>query len=339
LKAIVFLFILTHNYFLTLTMREPLFVKQNSAKWKSFEEGISGTPDELADRFVQITDDLAYAKTFYPKSKTTAYLNGLAATLHQSIYKNKKVKSNRFKLFWMYELPLLFKTYQHPLLYSLIFFIVFSLFGALSAKYDEKFVQLILGPDYVNMTNENIAKGDPFGVYKSSNEFYMFFRIAMNNIYVSLVMFVSGVFASVGTVFFLFRNGVMLGSFEYYFFSKGLGWQSVLVIWIHGTLEIASIVIAGGAGLVVGNSLLFPKTYKRLTSFKKGAKDGMKIVVGLVPIFILAAFFESFVTRHTEMPVWLSLLILGASLAFMIWYVIIYPNKLYKNKTLYATTV
>lgn len=319
-------------------MREPLFVKQNSAKWKSYEVGAKGTPDELADRFIQITDDLAYAKTFYPKSKTTAYLNGLAATLHQSIYKNKKVKSNRFKLFWLYELPLLFKTYQKQLLYAFLFFVLFCLVGILSAKYDHDFLQIILGPAYVNMTNENIAKGDPFGVYKSQNEFLMFFAIGGNNIFVSFVTFVAGIFMSVGTVYYLFRNGLMLGSFEYFFFSKGLGWQSILVIWIHGTLEISSIIIAGAAGLVLGNSLLFPGTYNRLTSFKRGAKDGMKIVVGLVPIFIVAAFFESFVTRHTEMPTWLSLFILGSSLAFIIWYVIIYPNQLLKNKTLHATT-
>ncbi len=319
-------------------MREPLFVKQNSAKWKSYEKGIKGNPDELADRFIQITDDLAYAKTFYPKSKTTAYLNGLAATLHQSIYKNKKVKSSRFKLFWLYELPFLFKTYQRQLLYAFLFFVLFCMLGVLSAKYDKDFLQIILGPAYVNMTNENIAKGDPFGVYKSQNEFLMFFAIGSNNIFVSLVTFIAGIFGSIGTVYYLFRNGVMLGSFEYFFFSKGLGWQSILIIWIHGTLEISSIIIAGGAGLVLGNSLLFPGTYNRLTSFKRGAKDGMKIVIGLVPIFIVAAFFESFITRHTEMPVWLSLLILGTSLAFITWYVIIYPNQLFNNKTLHATT-
>jgi len=124
----------------------------------------------------------------------------------------------------------------------------------------------------------------------------------------------------------------MLGSFEYYFFSKGLGTASLLVIWIHGVLEISSIIIAGGAGLVLGNSLIFPKTYKRMDSFKKGARDGMKIALGLFPIFIVAAFFESFVTRHTEMPVWLSLSILICSFIFIIWYVIIYPNLLTKNQ-------
>lgn len=279
---------------------------------------------------------MAYAKTFYPKSKTTAYLNGLAASLHQSIYKNKKVRSNRFKLFWKYELPLLFKTYQRLLLYSFLFFIVFCMLGVLSAKYDDQFIRIILGDRYVDMTNANIAKGDPFGVYKDQNSFLMFFQIAGNNIYVSFITYITGIFASVGTVFFLFKNGVMLGSFEYCFFSKGLGLKSVLVIWIHGTLEISSIIIAGAAGLALGNSLLFPRTYTRMESLKRGAKDGLKIAMGLVPLFLVAAFFESFITRHTEMPVWLSLAILTLSLLFIIWYTVIYPNRLFKNKTLYA---
>jgi uncharacterized membrane protein SpoIIM required for sporulation len=318
-------------------MREPLFVKQNAEKWAQFEQLPTDDPDEIAERFIKITDDLAYAKTFYPNSKTTTYLNGLAATLHQSIYKNKTEKSNRFIIFWKFELPLLFKAYQKQLLYSFLFFITFCMIGALSAKYDEGFVKLILGSEYVNMTNENIAKGDPFGVYKSHDEFSMFFQIAINNIYVSLITFVSGIIFSVGSIYYMFQNGLMLGSFEYYFFSKNLGLQSVLVIWIHGTLEISSIIIAGAAGLIVGNSLLFPKTYKRLVSLKKGAKDGMKVTIGLVPVFITAAFFESFVTRHTGMPIWLSITILAVSLLFIIWYVIIYPNKLYKNQTLHAT--
>ncbi|HEY2581861.1 MAG TPA: stage II sporulation protein M [Mucilaginibacter sp.] len=313
-------------------MREPLFVKQNSNKWKSFEANQTNDPDELAERFIQITDDLAYAKTFYPKSKTTAYLNGLAASLHQSIYKNKTEKSTRFVTFWKYELPLLFKTYRKQILYSFIFFMIFCSIGAVSAKYDENFLRLILGDTYVDMTNANIAKGDPFGVYKQAGEFPMFIMIASNNIYVAFVNFVAGIIFSVGSVYFLFQNGVMLGSFEYYFFSKGLGTQSVLVIWIHGTLEISSFIIAGAAGLVLGNSLLFPKTYKRMVSLRRGAKDGMKMAIGLVPIFITAAFFESFVTRHTEMPVWLSLSILISSLLFIIWYVIIYPNILTKNQ-------
>jgi uncharacterized membrane protein SpoIIM required for sporulation len=312
-------------------MREPLFVKQNSEKWKSFENVATNTSDELADRFIQITDDLAYAKTFYPKSKTTTYLNGLAATLHQSIYKNKKEKNSRFILFWQYELPLLFKTYRRQLAYSFIFFVVFSFMGALSARYDDNFVRLIMGDQYVDMTLANIAKHDPFAVYKQDNAFLTFVALATNNIRVALVTFVMGILGSVGTVFILFKNGVMLGSFEYFFYSKNLGIASILVIWIHGTLEISSAIIAGAAGLVLGNSLLFPHTYPRAVSLKRGAREGMKMVIGLVPLFIVAAFFESFITRYTEMPIWLSISILTASLLFIIWYVIIYPNLLNKK--------
>lgn len=309
-------------------MREALFVKQNTEKWKRFDEMRLSNPDELADRFIEITNDLAYSKTFYPNSKTTAYLNGLASKLHQSVYKNKKEKSNRFVNFWKIELPFLFFEHRRKIIYSLAFFLVSCAIGAVSAKYDDTFIRLILGDGYVNMTNDNISKGDPFGVYKRENPILMFIQIAGNNIFVSFYTFVLGILFSFGSVVSLFRNGIMLGSFQYFFFSKGLGLQSVLVIWIHGTLEISAIVLAGAAGLVLGNSLLFPKTYTRKASVLKGAKNGLKIVLGLVPIFIVAAFLESFITRHTEMPMILSGLILLSSAAFIIWYVFIYPIKI-----------
>jgi uncharacterized membrane protein SpoIIM required for sporulation len=316
-------------------MREAAFIRQNSERWNSYERVQTQDPDELAERFIAITDDLAYAKTFYPESKTTGYLNKLAAGFHQSIYKNKKEKTGRFVKYWKYELPLIFAQHQRQLLYSFIFFTTFFLIGILSAKYDNTFVRLILGDSYVNMTNENIAKGDPFGVYKDKDSLYMFFRIAQNNLYVTMVNFVAGIFITIGTLYVLFQNGIMLGAFEYLFISRGLGIQSVLVIWIHGTLEIATIIIAGSAGLVLGNSIIFPKTYTRMVSLKKAALDGVKIIVGISPIVVLAAIFESFVTRHTEMPLWLSSSILLASLFFIIGYVIIYPIRLSRKlKTL-----
>lgn len=313
-------------------MREPLFIKQNSAKWKAYENATANDPDQLAERFIAITDDLAYAKTFFPKSRTTQYLNGLAANFHQSIYKNKKGKANRFVYFWQFELPLLFRKYHRQILYSFIFFTTFFLIAIVSSKYDNSFIRLVLHDDYVNMTNENISKGDPFGVYKSEDGFIMFWMIAKNNITVTAATFLMGLACSVGSVFMLFRNGLMVGCFQYLFISKGLGMQSVLTIWIHGTLEISTIILAGAAGLIMGNSILFPKTYTRLVSLKKGALDGLKIMIGIVPIVVTAAIFESFVTRHTEMPVWLSASILIASFTFVVWYVVIYPIYLSQNQ-------
>ena len=312
-------------------MREALFLKQNKDRWSAYEREPSSDPDELAERFIQLTDDLAYARTFYPKSKTVQYLNGLAGSIHLAIYKNKKEKQNRLIEFWKYELPLVMARNQRALLYAFLFFTSFVLIGVLSAHYDENFIRLILGDGYVNMTNENIEKGDPFGVYKSRDPMTMFLTIAFNNIYVSFRVFVMGLMLGVGTVYGLFYNGIMLGSFEYYFFSKGIGFDSILVVFIHGTLEISAIIIAGAAGLVLGNSILFPKTLTRMQSVIRGAKDGLKIIIGLLPVFLLAAFFEGFITRHTDMPVWMSSFILLASLAFIIYYFILYPRALLRK--------
>ena len=314
-------------------MREAQFLKQNAEKWKQYEIEIKSHkhPDKLADRFIELTDDLSYSKTFYPKSSTTRYLNGLAALFHQKIYKNKKEKSTRIWSFWQFELPYLFGHYHRQFLYSLIFFLVFCFIGAISAMYDENFIRLILGDDYVNMTNENIERGDPFGVYKRDGQLDMFLWIAFNNIRVAFATYAMGAFFSVGAVWLLFNNGLMLGSFEYYFFSKHLGFKSIAVVFIHGTLEIWAIVIAGAAGLILGNSILFPGTFSRSVSILKGGRDGLKIVFGLVPVFLAAAFLESFVTRYDHMPGWLSVSILGASLLFIIWYFILYPIRLHNR--------
>ncbi len=309
-------------------MREGQFIQQNIEKWKTYQYEPTTDPDEMANRFTELVNDLGYAKTFYPQSKVTQYLNKLASEIYLGIYKNKKEESSRIVRFWKTELPLVIEKYHRELLYAFLIFLFFALVAAFSAANDQSFVRGVLGNDYIEMTEQNIAKGDPFGVYKGGDSASMFLWIAVHNISVSFLIFILGILAGLGTVWMLFNNGVMLGTFQYYFFSKGLGWQSVLVIWIHGTLEISSIIIAGAAGIVLAKSLVFPGTYKRLYSLKRGAKDGIKMMIGLIPVFVLAAFLEGFVTRYSHMPVWLSLFILISSASFIIWYFIIYPVRL-----------
>ncbi|MCW8811100.1 MAG: stage II sporulation protein M [Ignavibacteriaceae bacterium] len=159
----------------------------------------------------------------------------------------------------------------------------------------------------------------------------MFLGITFNNIRVSFIAFMFGLLISFGTAWILLSNGIMLGAFQYFFYIHGLLLESVLVIWIHGTLEISSIIVAGCAGITLGNSILFPGTYSRKQSFMIGAKEGLKMIVSLIPIFITAGFLEAFVTRHTGMPVILSLTIILGSLTFVIWYFFVYPLILAKK--------
>ncbi|WP_428742736.1 stage II sporulation protein M [Tenacibaculum sp.] len=317
-------------------MREAAFVNKNKEKWKLFEAALYEkkviSPDKLSDLYVELTDDLSYAKTFYPNGDTVVYLNSIASAAHQKIYKTKKESKNRFVSFFKTEFPLLFFGYQKQLLIAFSVFAFFSICGAFSAANDVDFVRLILGDGYVNMTLENIEKDDPMAVYKQANEINMFVGITINNIKVAMYAFVLGVLFSVGTLYIMMQNGIMLGSFLYFFYDKDLFWESSRTIWIHGTIEISVIIIAGCAGLVLGNGLLFPKTYSRLESFKRSMKDGLKIMVSTIPFFIVAGFLEGFVTRHTEMPDWLAILIITSSLALIIFYYVIYPIKVYKNQ-------
>ncbi len=313
-------------------MREAAFVKQNEKRWEQFESLLRqpdrADPDTLADYFVRLTDDLAYAQTHYPQSNTARYLNNLAAQVHQAIYRNKKEDRGRVGRFWKVELPQLYYDARRPMLYAFLIFVLSMGIGALSTAHDDTFARLILSDSYINMTLDNIERGDPMGVYKDMGQSDMFFAITFNNVRVSFLAFVLGLLASVGTGFMLFYNGVMVGAFQYFFYQKGLLLTSFLTIWVHGTLEISAIVLAGAAGIVMGNSLLFPGTYPRGESFRRGARRGLKMVIGLVPIFIAAGFLEAFVTRLTEWPTVAKLAIIGSSACFIIYYFIIYPAQL-----------
>lgn len=312
-------------------MKEILFIRNNIEKWRAMEGMIDNVkfemPGQLADAYTELTADLAFAQTHYPRSRITIYLNKLASALHNEIYRNKREKWSRLVTFWTQEVPDVMWKERKLLLLSFIIFMVSVLIGVVSTLGDESFPRLILGDGYMDMTLENMAKGNPMGVYGNEEEGSMFLGITLNNIMVSFNIFVSGVLTSFMSGFLLFRNGIMVGCFDTFFYQHGLLGESLLATMLHGTLELSAIIVAGAAGLAIGNGWLFPGTYSRLFSFQRGAKRGMKIVVGTVPIFILAGFIEGFITRHTELNDFIRLGIILVSLAFVVYYFIYLPYK------------
>lgn len=325
-------------------MREALFIKKNAQKWQEYEHFETDDPDEMAGRFTTLVDDLAYAKTFYPQSKVTKLINGLALTIYQSIYRNKKERYTRLISFWKTELPLIIRKNHKVFLFTFLVFAACFLMGVVSSLTDYEFVKGVLGESYVAMTEENIANGDPFGVYKSTAEggyFSSFIHFFFNNVQVDFILFICGLTFGIFTFYFLFTNSVMFGTFQTMFISKGLGTKAVMVIWIHGTLEAASMIVSAAAGFIIARSLLFPGSFKRITSFKNGMKDAIKIMIIFVPMTLCAAFLESYVTHLMSesfdkdgkggIPVWGSILILAVSLLFVAWYFVIYPIRLEKR--------
>lgn len=319
-------------------MREVAFIKQNKEKWLSFEKAIVNNdfdnPDKLASQYIHVINDLAFAQTYYPKSKVIAYLNQLSANAYQKIYKTKSTDTNRIISFWKTEVPLICFQYRKFIYIAFIIFSTFTFIGALSAANDGEFVRSILGDNYVNMSIENIEAGDPVAVYKSGSNWGSFIGITINNLKVGIIAFILGVFLGIGTLYIMFKNCIMLGSFQYFFYEKGVLWESVRGIWIHGAMEIFAIVIECAAGLILGASILFPATHSRYTSFKIGAKIGVKILISTFPFTFIAGFLEGFITRYSNiMPHWLSICIILITLSVISYYYLIYPFKIQKKIT------
>ncbi len=317
-------------------MREVVFTKKNKDKWLSYERQLqknaSLNPEELTVIYLDLTDDLSYALTYYPDSQLTVYLNELAGMAHRKIYKTKKESGSAIKRFYLHDFPLMFYKYRKYLLFSFLIFTIFVLIGIYSTSKNADFARWIMGNAYVDMTLENIKKGDPMAVYKQANEVDMFLGITINNIKVALYTFMMGLLFGLGTLYYLMRNAIMLGSFQYFFYDQGVFWDSVRTIWIHGTIEISVIIIAGAAGFIMASGILMPGTYTRRYAFKQKARDGLKVMISTIPSFIIAGFLEGFVTRHTEMPDWLAILIILSSLGLIIYYYVILPKKLYLQK-------
>lgn len=320
-------------------MREVAFIKQNKEKWLGIEQVIAGklkkNPDDLSSLYINLINDLSFAQTYYPKSKTTVYLNNLSALIFQKIYKTKRTEQNRLIEFFKTEVPLLVYQYRRYLFYAFGFFMLFTLIGVISAYYDKEFVKIILGEEYVNKTIQNIKAGNAVGVYQQGSDWGSTIAITSNNLQVGAKLFIYGILGGLGTLYILLQNCIMLGSFQYFFHEQGALQDSAKGIWMHGVFEIFSMVIEAMAGLILGASILFPRTYSRFNSFKLGFKDAFKIFLSTVPFTIVAGIIEGYLTRYAlTMNSFLNGIIIFGTLSLIGYYYFVYPFIVMKKHEL-----
>jgi len=315
-------------------MREVVFLRNRKPKWDRFEMEVANPtadPDTLTELYIEVSDDLAYARTFYPESRTTGYLNNLASRAHLSVFANRKETYSRILRFWTHEVPREVYGAYKPILFCFGVLLMAVFLGLVSSANDLDYPRLILGDRYVDMTLDYVKAGNPMGVYGDSGMFEMFVRIFSNNARVALLAFVAGLVVGLGPVGIVFNNGVMLGAFHWMQYEFGVLTVSLATVYIHGTIEILSIPIEAGAGLLLSQSILFPGTYTRGESFKRGAKRGMKLIIGMLAFVFMAAVLESFVTRFYQTSMLMNWLIIGVSLLLMIGYFILLPLYRYRQ--------
>ena len=320
-------------------MKETKFIQSNKEKWERFEaleKAESYQPEELSKLYASINDDLSYAKTFYERRTVRAYLNYLAQKVILKINHSHRAPVKNVLNYFTITLPLEIYRARRNFLLAFVLFLFYAIIGALSTHVYPDFAKTVLGSGYVNLTEKNIAEGNPLGIYGDSEQASMFWGITINNITVALLCFLGGIFFGIFTHIILFKNAVMVGVFQYYFHTQGLLYVSFLGIWINGAFEISAIIVAAGAGLTIGNALLFPGKHSRFQSFQFAAKRGIRIMLSLIPIFVLAGFLESYVTRNYQVlgdqTKWVIIIL---SFAIMLFYYVFYPMYVaHKNPSL-----
>lgn len=316
-------------------MTEKQFIEKNKADWKNLEDIISSDdrdPEELHQLFVKVSGDLSYAQTYFPRRSIKWYLNSLVNSVFDSMRIKPKISLfNSLSRFYGFTLPNVIIKHKYSFIVAFLIFIASLIIGIYSTIEDPEFPKLILGRNYVSMTEENISKGDPMAVYKSGSRYGSFIGITLNNVMVALHTYVFGIFAAIGSLFIMIYNGIMVGAFQTFFFNKQLLATSMLSIWIHGTIEISSIIIAGAAGLILGKSLIFPKTFDRLQSLRIGAVESVYVILSTIPLFVLAGFFEGYVTPQTDLPNEIKFGIIFLSAVFMISIYILRPIIHYRS--------
>ena len=309
-------------------MRESEFIRRQQQHWQAFESLFASrrkSPRKLSRLYVQITEDLAQARTFYPNRSVRVYLNFLAQRVQYSIHAARPRRWSVSLAFWRDTLPRVLYAVRHDLAICAAVFVLACGIGWLSGSQDETFAQLILGEDYVTMTRANIDSGDPMQVYKASKPWPMFWRIATNNLMIDALLMVSGVVLGIGSLFVLLFNGIMVGTFQEFFADFGLLRESSLAIWQHGVLEMMAAVLAATAGLSMGRGLAFPGTFTRAQAFRLSARHAVKLMALVIPMTLLAAVLESWVTRQTDVADVARAFGIFLSLALVLGYTVVYP--------------
>ena len=283
------------------------FIRQRKNTWIELEKTIkrldhltsfdsSGELITFLKCYRKTAADLSLCRSHFPGDPLSSELNSLVIRAMMHVGSSRDADLKRVRSFFTDTIPELKSRLKHLFVVSFIVFSVSILAGFLLTKLNPYAANAIAGDRYIHMTLNNINEGDPFAVYKSGLRYAMSGFIMANNIKVAFNAFAFGAIWGIGTFFILFYNGLMLGSIAALFSSHGLLLDFYLTVMIHGTLELFAIIVAGAAGLRLGQALFRPGKFSRKDALARFGMEAFYTCLAMVPIFIIAAILESYVT-------------------------------------------
>lgn len=261
---------------------------------------------ELALLYRQVAADLSVLRQDMTARTYSAHVNQLLARAHHIIYSGRKTSLLTLLQFLRDEYPVVFQRQMVYVAASLLISVACGLLGVALTSTRPEFMRHYVGPAMIaTMERHEMWTHSIVGIAPMATG-----AIMTNNLSVSFVTFAGGIVFGIGTLFYLYVNGMMLGvigaACHHYGMSLAL-WSFVAA---HGSLELPSIIIAGAAGLRLGHAMVFPGNYRWIDSVARGGIEATRLVSGIIPMLIIAGCLEGFFSP-SQAPVWLKFTVGG----------------------------
>ena len=270
---------------------------------------------ELGLLYRQTASDLATVREDITSRPFTAYLNQLLARAHNLIYMGKKPNWGGIVRFYRDTYPRVFREAFPLVLLAALVFLAAGIAGAVVTLRDAGFAHQILGPEMI----ETIEKHEMWTHSILSVKPAAATGIMTNNITVGFFMFAAGITAGLATIWMLITNGLLMGVLAVTTARAGMGLQLWDFVAAHGALELPAIFIAAGAGLEIARGMLFPGMLPRKESLRLAGSRGTKLLLGELPLLVVAGVIESFVSP-TAVPTPLKFLLSAVLFTALVLY-------------------
>ncbi|MHC0037597.1 stage II sporulation protein M [Pseudoneobacillus sp. C159] len=285
-----------------------VFIKQHRDDWDRLEQSIKVVSkrrrkqlspekvDEFQHLYQKSAHHLSVAQTYFPRDEVTYYLNGLVSKAHNLLYRDQATSLYQLRRFFGGTFIRLFWEQRAFILIAMLLFTIGAVGGYLSVLSDPLHVYTLLGPEMAaGIDPEQIGKHDnDDGV--GINSPLMSTAIMTNNIQVAILAFAGGITLGLFTVYVLITNGILVGALAAVFWQHGKFYEFWAYIVPHGMIELTAIFIAGGAGLLMGYKMIVPGPYSRAFQLKHQALRSVQLLLGTVPLFVVAGIIEGYIT-------------------------------------------
>jgi uncharacterized membrane protein SpoIIM required for sporulation len=261
---------------------------------------------ELALLYRQIAADLSVLRQDATARTYAEHVNHLLARAHHLVYSGRKTSAATLFRFLRDEYPAIFQRNIRFVAASLLISAAWGMLGAALTNARPEFMRHYVGPQMIaTMERHEMWTKSVVTVAPMASS-----AIMTNNLAVSFVTFASGIAFGLGTFFYLYVNGMMLGVIAAACHQYGMSVALWSFIAPHGSLELPAILIAGGAGFRLGSSMLFPGSLRWKDSVARGGIEATRLVSGVIPMLVIAGTLEGFFSPSLA-PVWLKFTVGG----------------------------